>query len=84
MRNPPGLPFGEELGARSPAGFMLDIDVGEFLAVSVFHDKAGVQLFDRSGLRKAAGGHESLWTVGTPYVRQVFYLCTYADYSKHD
>jgi hypothetical protein len=25
-----------------------------------------------------------LWTVGTPYVGQVFYLCTYADYSKHD
>src|ERR1700687_428916 len=22
-----------------------------------------------------------LWTVGTPYVGQVFYLCTYADYS---
>jgi hypothetical protein len=36
--------------------------------------------------RVAVGSHEVmiLWTVGTPYVGQVFYLCTQAEYSKHD
>jgi hypothetical protein len=45
---------------------------------------AAVSSTDQGGGKRRAGMKAWLWTVGTPYVRQVFYLCTYADYSKHD
>jgi hypothetical protein len=37
--NPPRLVFAEQLGGRSPAGFILETDVGELLAVMVADNK---------------------------------------------
>jgi hypothetical protein len=45
-RNPPRLVFGEQLGRRSPAGILLEIDVGDLLAVAVTDNKAGLQFVD--------------------------------------
>ena len=38
--NPPRLIFGEQLGCRSPPRLVLEIDVGELLAVVIAHDEA--------------------------------------------
>jgi hypothetical protein len=56
-RNPPRLVFREQLGSRSPAGLILEIDIGELLAVVIAHDKAGGLLLDRPGRREAALCH---------------------------
>jgi len=53
--DPPRLIFGEQLGRRTPAGFVLQIDVGQFLPGVVLHDTAGVQFFDGAGRQEAAG-----------------------------
>jgi hypothetical protein len=34
--------FGEELGRRSPAGLLLEIDIGQLLPGAVDYDKAGL------------------------------------------
>jgi hypothetical protein len=41
------------LAAESPAGFILEIDIGERLPVVVADDKAGVQFLDRPRRREA-------------------------------
>ena len=50
----PGLVAGEQLGRRSPPEFILAIDVGERLPISVADDEAGVGLLDGPGRREAA------------------------------
>jgi hypothetical protein len=52
----PRLVFGEQFGCRSPAGLILEIDVGQLLPGDVFHDKASFQFINKPGRRKAAGG----------------------------
>jgi hypothetical protein len=41
-RNPPRLVFREQLGRRSPAGLILEIDNSQLFAGIVFDDKAGL------------------------------------------
>jgi len=41
-RDPPRLIFREQLGRRSPARLVLEVDVSELLAVVIAHDIAGV------------------------------------------
>jgi hypothetical protein len=52
-RDPPRLIAGQQLRRRSPAGLILEIDVGERLAGVVLHDEAGVRFLDdpRGGRR---------------------------------
>ena len=53
----PGLVAGEQLGRRSPPEFILAIDVGERLTISIADDEAGVGFLGRPGRREAALGH---------------------------
>jgi hypothetical protein len=48
------LVAGEQLGRRSPAGLILEIDVGERLLVRVPDDEAGVRFLDGPRRREAA------------------------------
>jgi len=65
--NPPRLVFGEQLGRRSPAGLILEIDIRKLLAGAVPHHKASVQFFDGPRRREAAGGwhHRGAYTVAS-------------------
>jgi hypothetical protein len=45
--DPPRLVFGEQIGCRSPAGLLLEIDVGGPLAVCVANEVARGLLLDR-------------------------------------
>ena len=47
------------LGSRAPARLILEIDIGEFLAVAVAHDKAGVQFLGSPRRPEAAGAPHS-------------------------
>jgi hypothetical protein len=44
-RDPPRLVAGEQLGRRSPARLVLEIDAGEFLPAAVLQDEAGGQFY---------------------------------------
>jgi hypothetical protein len=44
--NPPRLVLREQLGGRSPAGLLLEINVSELLAATVNHDKASGLFLD--------------------------------------
>ncbi len=47
----------EQLGRRSPAGLILEVEIGERLPGTVADDEAGVvRLIDRPGRREAAPG----------------------------
>jgi hypothetical protein len=39
----PGLVAGKQVRCRTPAGLLLEIDVGQRLAVGVAHDEAGLR-----------------------------------------
>ena len=54
--DPASFIFAEQLGRRSPAWFVLIIDVAQRLPVSVTHDKAGGLFFDRPRRREAVAG----------------------------
>ena len=54
--NAPGFIAGEELRRRSPAGLLLEIDIGERQAAVILHDEAGVRLLDGPRRREAARG----------------------------
>ena len=49
-----GLVLREQLGRRSPAGLIFEIDIGKLLAVVVARDQARLQFLDRPGRREAA------------------------------
>ncbi len=51
----PRLILREQLGCRSPADLLLEVDIRELLAAVVFHDKARFQFLDGPGRREAAG-----------------------------
>ena len=52
--DPPGLVLREQLGRRSPARLLLEIEIAEILPAGVFHDEGIVaDLFDRPGRREA-------------------------------
>jgi len=53
-RDPPRLIFREQLGRRSPAGLVLEVDIGELLTVVIAHHKAGRLFFDLPRRREAA------------------------------
>jgi len=57
-RDPPGLVAAEQLGSWPPAGFLLEIDIGERLLVAVADDKAGVRCLHGPWRREAAGRHK--------------------------
>jgi hypothetical protein len=58
--NPPRLVFGEQLGGRSPAGFILEIDIRELLAGAVLHGKGRADILDSPRRREAASrGHKA-------------------------
>jgi hypothetical protein len=59
-RDPPRLVFAEQLGGRSPAGLILEINIGELLAAVIADNKTGVLFLDRPRWGKAAGGHETM------------------------
>ncbi len=49
----------EQLGRRSPAGLILEVEIGERLPGTVADDEAGVvRLIDRPGRREAAHGSD--------------------------
>ena len=54
-RDPPCLIFGGQFCRRSPAGLILEIDIGQLLPGAVSHGKAGVQFLDGPRRREAAG-----------------------------
>ena len=56
--DPPGLVLREQLGRRSPARLLLEIEIAEILPAGVFHDEGIVaDLFDRPGRREAVRVH---------------------------
>jgi hypothetical protein len=61
-RNASRLIARKQLGRRSPAGVVLEIDVGKRLAVVIADNETGVGLLDGPGRRKAACGHGSAKT----------------------
>jgi hypothetical protein len=75
----PRLIAGHHLRRRSPAGFILEIDVGERVAVAVADDVAvlaelGARVIDRPGRREAAPrlGLEQLADDGGALLRDFF------------
>jgi hypothetical protein len=55
-RDPPRLVAGEQLRRRSPAGLVLEVDVGERLAAAIAHDQTRRRLFDgRTGISHRLG-----------------------------
>ncbi|MGB9391773.1 MAG: hypothetical protein WCB70_17560, partial [Xanthobacteraceae bacterium] len=58
--DPPRLVAREQLGNRTPAGFILEINIRQLLAGAVLHDKAGIVVFlDSPRRREAAGRHRA-------------------------
>jgi hypothetical protein len=55
-RDPARLVIGEQLGRRSPAGFVLEINVGERLSVVVANHESGGSILNGPRGREAAGG----------------------------
>jgi len=53
-RDPSRFVAGEQLGRRSPAGLLLEIDIGELLASAVLHDEGSTNILDGPGRREAA------------------------------
>jgi len=45
-RYPPRLIFGEQLRSRSPARFILVIDIRKLLPAAVLHNKTGIDVFN--------------------------------------
>jgi hypothetical protein len=58
--NPSRLILAQQLGRRLPSRLILKIDVSQFLAVAVGHDKASFQYLDGPRWREAAGGGRCL------------------------
>jgi hypothetical protein len=54
-RDPPRLILSEQLGGRSAAGLLFEIDERQFLPGAILHYEAGFQFIDRPGRREAAG-----------------------------
>jgi hypothetical protein len=54
LGDPSRLVFGEQLGCRSAAWLVLEIDKRQLLPGVVFHDKTGFQFLDRPRWREAA------------------------------
>jgi hypothetical protein len=53
--NLPRIVARQELCYRSPAGVILEIDVGQRLSVSIPNDDTAVEFFDGPGRRKVVG-----------------------------
>jgi hypothetical protein len=53
--DPPRLVFGEQLGGRTPAGLLLEIDIGKLLVVAVAHDQAREISKMQNGKRRSYG-----------------------------
>ena len=56
------LIFAQQLGDRSPARLILEIDKHQFLPAAVLNDKAGVQFLDGPGKREVARAHVARWS----------------------
>lgn len=74
--NPSGLILAEQLGGRSPARLILEIDIGELLAVGVAHDKAG-RLVPRLTRAAGSGGlstHIACLAMSNPFFRSSAFI----------